>query len=48
MAIYTEETADFIWRNGEIIPWAEAYRRVVEGRDDRHPEWRTPVWGQRQ
>ena len=24
MAIYSEEVADFIWRNGEIIPWAEA------------------------
>ncbi len=24
MAIYTEEVADFIWRNGKIIPWAEA------------------------
>ena len=25
---------------------AEAYRRVVTGQDDRHPEWRTPVWRQ--
>ena len=24
MAIYSEEVADFIWRNGQIIPWAEA------------------------
>jgi len=119
VAIYTEEVADFIWRNGEIVPWAEAtihvnavghasvagifegikaywneeqgelyvaeeiffagtgweimpvasvdrlpvgtgetgpitssiagaYRRVVDGRDDRHPEWRTPVWMERQ
>ena len=24
MAIYSEESADFIWRNGQIIPWAEA------------------------
>ncbi len=23
---------------------AESYRRVVTGQDDRHPEWRTPVW----
>ena len=26
---------------------AEAYRRVVTGQDQRHPEWRTPVWGQK-
>ena len=24
MAIYTEEIADYIWRNGDIIPWKEA------------------------
>ena len=24
MAIYTEEVASYIWRNGEILPWAEA------------------------
>ena len=27
---------------------ADAYRRVVLGEDDRHPEWRTPVWEQLQ
>jgi len=36
--------------NGETGPItlriAEAYRRVVTGQDDRHPEWRTPVWRQ--
>jgi len=38
--------------NGETGPItlriAEAYRRVVTGQDDRHPEWRTPVWRQGQ
>ena len=38
--------------NGETGPItlriAETYRRVVGGRDDRHPEWRTPVWTRRQ
>ena len=24
MAIYTEEVASVIWRNGQIIPWEEA------------------------
>ncbi|RKX77622.1 MAG: branched-chain amino acid aminotransferase [Spirochaetes bacterium] len=24
MAIYSEETADYIWRNGKIIPWKDA------------------------
>ena len=36
--------------NGETGPItlkiAEAYRRAVTGQDDRHPEWRTPVWEQ--
>jgi branched-chain amino acid aminotransferase len=34
-------------RSGPItLGIAEAYRRVVTGKDDRHPEWRTPVWRQ--
>ncbi|RLI46078.1 branched-chain amino acid transaminase, partial [Candidatus Bathyarchaeota archaeon] len=28
MAIYTEEIADYIWRNGNIIPWKEAMVHV--------------------
>ena len=24
MVIYSEEIADYIWRNGDIIPWKEA------------------------
>jgi len=23
---------------------ADSYRKVVTGEDERHPEWRTPVW----
>jgi len=28
MAIYTEETASYLWRNGELIPWEDALIHV--------------------